>query len=575
MNSSLKKDLYFLSALLLLCLALFSFRLGSFGLLDPDEPFYSLTAKEMVLKQDASTPTIFGQPQFEKPIFFYWVMYACFKFFGISETSSRLGPCIAGILTVLITYIWGRALFRRHLPAFISAVVLATALEFIALSRIVLTDMFLCLFVTAALCAFTIAVRLPLYRKQAWLGVFIFCAFGVLTKGPLGVLLPVFGIVAFMVSNNVGAISSINPADRHESPLRKIPWKWGSLIFLVIAAPWYALMTVKYGVNDFLAHFFMHENVRRFFVPEHKSFDTVFFYPVAVWIGFFPWSAFVPAALIYSFRQTLKKRTKDQKIFSFLFLSFVFCFMFFACAKSKLLSYIFPVFPIVALMTGGWFYKAYRAFWAGAKSKLSLNILNFIFSVLAVPILVAVVSVMNAKDAMGITGPILGIALTVTPFYWASFFFFMRKKCKAAFISTVVGSVLFSAIAFGWLLPSVDGFFSTKYEGAIWKKEQAHKPSGFMLGSKLFVRGASYYTDNSNAGVFAEDVRRLFYTNHSIPMISTREELLKIPVSEFPVYCFFRPKELKFLKKIIEGAFTVTTVKSNAERVFIRLDRIS
>ena len=69
---SLKSDGRYLAALLLLTALIFGFGLGSFGLLDPDEPFYSLSAKEMLANHDLSTPRLFGQPQFEKPIFFYW-----------------------------------------------------------------------------------------------------------------------------------------------------------------------------------------------------------------------------------------------------------------------------------------------------------------------------------------------------------------------------------------------------------------------------------------------------------------------------------------------------------------------
>ncbi|MCX8488234.1 MAG: hypothetical protein ORN22_03900, partial [Opitutales bacterium] len=55
-----------------LVLFLFWWRLGSLGLIDPDEPFYALTSREMVQSGDWITPRVFGEPQFEKPILFYW-----------------------------------------------------------------------------------------------------------------------------------------------------------------------------------------------------------------------------------------------------------------------------------------------------------------------------------------------------------------------------------------------------------------------------------------------------------------------------------------------------------------------
>src|SRR5262245_27056541 len=107
MTVSIRKDLACLSALILVSGLLFGFQLGKSGLLDPDKPFYSLSAKEMLAAHDPWTPRMFGEPQFEKPILFYWVLYAAFSRLGISEFSARLGPCIAGMLTVLVVYAWG------------------------------------------------------------------------------------------------------------------------------------------------------------------------------------------------------------------------------------------------------------------------------------------------------------------------------------------------------------------------------------------------------------------------------------------------------------------------------------
>ena len=264
MNFSLRKDIYNLGVLLALSVFLFGANLGSFGLLDPDEPFYSLTAREMVERNDASTPYIFGHPQFEKPIFFYWVMYACFKVFGISEWSARLGPCIAGVLTVLITYLWARALFRRSDTAFICAAILATAAQFIVVSRIVLTDVYLCLFVTAVLYSFTLGYLYPRWRAAAWHLLFVFCALGFLTKGMLGFLLPFMGIGLYAVLSGELAL------------LVRLPWLTGGLLFAIVGFPWYGLMTAQHGTG-FLKHFFIHENIRRFFVAEHKGFDRFYF----------------------------------------------------------------------------------------------------------------------------------------------------------------------------------------------------------------------------------------------------------------------------------------------------------
>ena len=82
MTRTTARDLLILS---LLCYVAFWWRLGQIGLIDPDEPFYAQTAREMVETNDWITPHIFGAPQFEKPIFYYWLVAASFKLFGQTE----------------------------------------------------------------------------------------------------------------------------------------------------------------------------------------------------------------------------------------------------------------------------------------------------------------------------------------------------------------------------------------------------------------------------------------------------------------------------------------------------------
>ena len=87
-----------LALILLVCLFVFWWRLGSLGLIDPDEPFYAQTAREMVATGDWITPQIFGQPQFEKPILFYWLTALSFETFGENEFAARVSSALPATL---------------------------------------------------------------------------------------------------------------------------------------------------------------------------------------------------------------------------------------------------------------------------------------------------------------------------------------------------------------------------------------------------------------------------------------------------------------------------------------------
>ena len=84
-----------ISILFLICGALFLFGNNWVSLTDPDEVFYSLTAKEMAAKNEWMTPLIFGQPQFEKPPLTFWLLETAFKTCGESPfTCTFLSGCI-------------------------------------------------------------------------------------------------------------------------------------------------------------------------------------------------------------------------------------------------------------------------------------------------------------------------------------------------------------------------------------------------------------------------------------------------------------------------------------------------
>lgn len=558
MNFPLRRDLGHLALLAAFSAFLFGVNLGGFGLLDPDEPFYSLTAKEMLQRGDPSTPVIFGHPQFEKPIFFYWVLYASFALFGVSEWSARLGPCLAGILGVLLVYVWGRVLFRRPAVAFAAAAILAASAEYVVVSRIVLTDVFLCLFVTGALACFSLGYFRQERRAAAWIGLFVFCALGFLTKGILGALLPFLSIVSFLALSGELAL------------LREFPWAGGLAVFAGIGLPWYALMTARFG-PEFLSNFFVHENVRRFFVAEHARFDRFYFYPAGFLAGFFPWTFAVPFAAAYAWSRARSKGRGRGLLF--LAVSFAVIFVFFMTARSKLLSYIFPAFPLAALFTARWGYALYRAMRLGARpSRALLGSASLVLGA-APAVLAAGAYLYGRTEEIPLEGGALFFSLTAVPLYGAALVFLFRRRAAAAFACVLAATAAFSLTAFGFLLPRADASFASRRMAEASEKYMPREP-GLLVGSKTLVRGMAYYLGHDRMAVLTDDPNGAFYTKHSIPFLSTREDLEELPHGDFPLYLFLQPKQFGFLQRIAPKDLRITVLQQSRQKVFARLDRI-
>jgi 4-amino-4-deoxy-L-arabinose transferase-like glycosyltransferase len=121
-------------------------------------------------------------------------------------------------------------------------------------------------------------------------------------------------------------------------------------IVALIAGPWY--LAVGYQTDwQFLEEFFLKHNVERATGAMEGHRGGIWFYPVMLLVGFFPWSIFaIPLVLdaVTTRRQPSRERTAQI---------FLLCWIgvwlgAFTIARTKLPSYATPCFPAVALLTG-------------------------------------------------------------------------------------------------------------------------------------------------------------------------------------------------------------------------------
>ena len=330
-NNKSLKHIIILAVLSYFC---FMFGNGLVSLTIPDEVFYTQTAKEMLNNHHWMTPYIFGQPQFEKPIFLYWLLKLGFMIFGINSFAARFFPALFGIIGIVAVYLLGRIGFKDNKKAFISAIVLMTSGLYLGLARTVFTDLIFSVFILLSLLSFYWGFS---FRNRKGIGIFmffVFSALAVLTKGPLGIIIPLLTTVIFLlIKKDIKFLF-----DRC--------FIWGFLLFCLISLPWYALMYKLYD-NAFIHEFFYNDHYRRIIEAEHRGNDTWYFYPFSMVGCIFPWSIFLVAAL-FSLPKYLKQ--KDNSFYVFLICLICVVFAVFQGAHSKLVSYIFPLFAALGLI---------------------------------------------------------------------------------------------------------------------------------------------------------------------------------------------------------------------------------
>src|SRR5437764_9845002 len=127
-------------------------------LLEPQEARYAEIPRQMLAGDSWMTPVLHGQPYLDKPPLLYWLVMISYKVLGVHDWAARLIPGIAGVLTVLLTYLWGRRIAGEH-AGLCGAMILCLSARYVYLGRMLMFDTLLCIWVTASLQASQIALR--------------------------------------------------------------------------------------------------------------------------------------------------------------------------------------------------------------------------------------------------------------------------------------------------------------------------------------------------------------------------------------------------------------------------------
>ncbi len=338
-NSCVMRDVLVLLALASLLLLI---DLGGLGLTDRDEGSNAEAAREMLETGDWVSPTLNYEPRFAKPAFVYWLISAAYAVFGVNEFSARLPSALFGVGLILLQYGFLTRVGGERVALF-GALILLLNIETIGISRMVLTDPELVFFTTLAGYSFWLGMEVEPCKRWCFLGFYVGMACAMLAKGPVGIIIPLLAVIPYLSITGQW----------------KQFWKRGYpmigvLLCCVIAAPWYIAMFMIHGEVYIAAA--QANTTGRFANPMEGHGGTILFYIPILFLGFFPWSAFLPASLYLSlkdwkiFRETTADRSAEQKLAMFCGLWIIGILVFFTLSATRLPHYIFPLFPAAAIL---------------------------------------------------------------------------------------------------------------------------------------------------------------------------------------------------------------------------------
>jgi 4-amino-4-deoxy-L-arabinose transferase-like glycosyltransferase len=336
---------------LLILISLFSvfFWIGDGDFYTKGEPREASVAVAMVEQNQWILPEVYTDEIAYKPPLTHWLIAVFSLPQGkVTLFSSRLPSALAFLGLIVFSFLF----FGKNLKfqdAFLAALIMLTSFELHRSAMTARVDMLLTFLIVLAL------IRLFRWEERKKLDGFPYLpafimGLGALTKGPVGILLPllVFGIyLLFLRYNFIKIVKKLLPV---------------ALAAMILPLIWYVLAYLK-GGQGFLDLVWA-ENFGRFFRINNLNInysldhvETWWYYPATLVGGFFPWTLLLFISLfgLKFTKKTPKIKTiwnafrNQEKIKLFSATAACVIILFYCIPISKRSVYLMPAYPFIAI----------------------------------------------------------------------------------------------------------------------------------------------------------------------------------------------------------------------------------
>jgi len=341
--------------------------LGGPPLWDDDEPRNAACSLAMWNGGDWVVPTFNGRLRVEKPALVNWLHLAGFATAGVNETGARIGSALLTLGTCLLTWRIAAILFRPDVALW-AGIAMATCLWTGVTGRASTPDAPLAFFTTLALWLFVRAVHREGPAGQGWrdapvalsrgtaLAIGGACGLAVLTKGPVGLVLPLAGLGCFAWWQAAVDPGRDGSWSQRLATAAAAAWRGvrpGLIVAaaVAVAAPWYIAVCIRTG-GDWPREFLLVHNLGRFASPmEGHSGSAFFYYPLRILVGLFPWSMASALVVVHAVRslKACAPASAGTRLMTVWIAAWVIPF---SLAGTKLPGYVWPAYPALACCVG-------------------------------------------------------------------------------------------------------------------------------------------------------------------------------------------------------------------------------
>ena len=458
----------------------------------PDEPDMAEITSHMLRSGDWLRLQLYNKLFADYPPLFFWLAAALGSIAGLSEMVLRLPTAASAAALVLLTALWTKKRFGRE-SAFWTALVMATMSQFVWQAVNMHVDMLFALLMAASIFAYDMIRDCGKPSRR----IMLLCASGLLmglaalTKGPAGIALPC-GILAF------GHI-----INREYSLLKRLTLA-GAASILVFGTWAYVYAAQAGGSNLF--YFIYEQNITRF-LTGHSHLRPWYSHIVNIWPDLLPWSLFLPFALVHAW----KNRSDRSNLLVLLW--FAVTFTFFTISRSKRQVYLLPLYPAAAAIIGCFVSNLVSGL-AERRTRI------FRVAVLPVGVLLATLGLVipfllpmlqrEFAGSQGLVAPLAVLSVIAVAGGVSIVVWLRRGQSNKAIYALPVTAAGICVVAFGWLLPCLDGSLSAK-DDAVWLASEQIEEEGEVLGclrpiQRLHKESSSLsFYGNFRVEVYSED----------------------------------------------------------------------
>jgi 4-amino-4-deoxy-L-arabinose transferase-like glycosyltransferase len=501
-----------------------------------DSVQYANISREMLLNKNFLQIFDQGKDYLDKPPMLFWISSISMYLFGINDFAFRLPSILMAIVSIYSTYKFTMLYYSKEI-ALLASLVLASSQAMFLITHDVRTDTMLIGWVILGIWQF--AHWLKFKNWGAFILAFVAIAFGMMTKGPIALMVPIFSFVPHLLI--------------HKNFKLLFKWEYliGLFIIFVLLIPMdiglyqqfdlhpEKIMYDKPGTSG-LRFFYWTQSFGRITGESvwHENGYFFFLFENLIW-GFLPWTLYFIVGLFTDFFKLIKNKLHIDPNTEWISTpGFLITYCALGISNYQLPHYIYVVLPFISIITA----KTIHSSIILKENKIVENILKFSTNIICIIIFLLLIILLVIPFKINLYLPIILLIITILIFAFSIY------SKKYTFSKTIQFAL--------YIIITTNLFLALFFYPKLLEYQLGNKVSLFIKENKLSKN--SFYLYH----VYNE--RSLdFYSNFSFQNI---DNLSKLKPAEYVLIDnkTFNIDTLKGFNKVqLISAFHVSTLNAN------------